>query len=399
MALQPDGKLLVGGAFTSVNGSGSRVRLARLFADGSLDPTFFNSGSGVANAVRCLAVQEDNRIVIGGDFLFVNAIARTRVARLNTNGILDSTFIPTNIINGSVLALAVQSDNKVVIGGDFSGGPFPSWNARLNADGTTDTNFNSLPNGAVNAIAIQTDGKIVIGGAFTMVDGTPRSRIARLNPGGSLDTNFLSNLSGASSIVRCVQIQTDGKILIGGDFTTVNGTPRGRVARLNSNGSLDTGFASSPGADTSVYTIAVQSNSSVLIGGTFSTYAAASLSRVARLSSDGPRDPTFTNFGINNIVHALAVQSDGAILIGGTFTTINNTNRSYLARLYGDLYPPEFVTQPVSRATNVGATVIFSAAVNNPTAHGFSVAQGQHQPRRRHRFVLHLDQCSTGQRR
>src|SRR4029077_6903506 len=136
---------------------------------------------------------------------------RTRVARLNTNGIVDGTFIPTNLLNGSVLALAVQGDNKVVIGGGFAGGPFPSWNARLNADGTTDAAFSSFPNGAVNAIAIQTDGKIVIGGAFTTVNGAVRNRIARLNSDGSLDNIFQNGLNGASSTVRCLQIQTDGK--------------------------------------------------------------------------------------------------------------------------------------------------------------------------------------------
>ncbi len=368
MALQPDGKLLIGGAFTSVNGSRSRVRLARLFADGSLDPTFFNSGSGVANAVWCLALQKDNRIVIGGDFLFVNAIARTRVARLNTNGSVDGTFIPTNLINGSVLALAVQSDNKVVIGGSFAGGNFPSWNARLNADGTTDTSFGCVLNGEVNAIAIQTDGKIVIGGAFVTVNGTARNRIARLNTDGSLDTNFLSNpLGGANGRVRCLQIQNDGKILIGGDFTSFNSISRGYVARLNTNGVLDAGFASSPGANNAVYAVAVQSDSSVVIAGAFSTYAAFNLSRVARLYADGTRDPSFSTFGINNLVQSLAVPDDGAIMAGGAFTTINSTNRSYLAQLYGNLYPPEFVTQPVSRSTNVGANVVFSASVNNPT--------------------------------
>ncbi|MCC6821522.1 MAG: immunoglobulin domain-containing protein [Verrucomicrobia subdivision 3 bacterium] len=367
MTLQPDGRLLIGGDFTAVNNSSSRSRLARLFADGALDSSFLNAGAGVSDTIWCLAIQADGRIVIGGNFTTVTGTPRNRVARLNSNGTVDGSFIPTNTINISVLAVAAQSDNKVIIGGNFSGGAFPSWNARLNADGTTDTAFSSVPNGAVNAIAVQTDGKILIGGAFTTVNGVARNRIARLNTDGSLDNTFLNGLTGASGIVRCLQIQPDGKILLGGDFTSVNSISRGCVARLNSNGWLDTGFASSPGANTSVYAIAVQPDSSVVIAGTFSTYAAASLSRVARLYADGTRDTTFTNFGLNNMVQALAVQSDGALLAGGTFTTINNTNRSYLGRLYGNLYPPEFLTQPISRATNAGATVTFSAMVNNPT--------------------------------
>ena len=368
---QPDGKLIVGGAFTSVNGSTARVRLARLYSDGLLDTTFFNTGSGVSGIVWCLTVQTDGRIVIGGDFTSINGTSRNRIARLNSNGTVDGSFVPTNIISSSVLAVAVQTNNTVVIGGTFSGGAFPSYNARLNADGTTDTAFASFPNGPVYAIANQSDGKIVIGGNFTTVNGAARNRIARLNADGSLDNTFQNGLTGASSSVRCVQIQSDGKILIGGDFTTVNGTTRSYVARLNSNGSLDTGFNSAPGANGSVYALAVQTDNNIVIGGNFSTYASTALSRVARLYPDGTRDTTFTNFGINNIVQAIALQSDGGLLIGGTFTTINNTNFPYLGRLYGNQYPPEFVIQPVSRATNIGANVTFSAQVSNPTITSF----------------------------
>jgi uncharacterized delta-60 repeat protein len=375
MALQPNGELVVGGAFTAVDSSSSRYHLARLFSDGSLDSTFFATGSGISSTVWSLAVQTDGRIVIGGDFSSINGTARTRIARLNANGTVDGSFLPTNTINNSVLALAVQTNNSVVIGGLFTGTGFPLYNARLNADGTTDTSFSSYPNGAVYAIAIQTDGKIVIGGSFTTVNGANRYRIARLDTDGSLDNSFQNGLTGASSTVRCMQIQTDGKILIGGDFTTVNNTSRSYIARLNTDGSLDTGFANSAigvvGANNSVYAVVEQPNNSVVIGGAFTTYSSASLSHVARLYADGTRDTTFTNFGINSTVQSLAIQSDGGILIGGQFTTINNTNWSYLGRLYGDLYPPQFVVQPASRNTNVGANVTFKAQVSNPTTTSF----------------------------
>ena len=371
LALQPDGRLLVGGAFTSVNGSLSRNHLARLFTDGSLDTTFFNTGNGVSSVVYCLALQTDGRIVLGGDFTSINGTARTRVARLNSNGTVDGSFVPTNTLNGQVLALAVQNDNKVVIGGNFSGGAFPSWNARLNADGTVDTAFSSYPNGSVNAIAIQTNGQILIGGSFTTVNGAPRYRIARLNADGSIDNTFQYNLTGASAAVRCIQIQPDGKILVGGDFGLVNNTARGNVARLNYDGSLDTGFSSNPGANGPVYALVAQTDNSVAIAGNFSSYASFNLSHVARLYADGTRDTAFSTPFINGLVMALGVQSDGGILVGGPFGSINGTNRPYLARLYGNLYPPEFINQPISRSTNVGATVTFSASVNNPTPSSF----------------------------
>ncbi|HEX7570343.1 MAG TPA: delta-60 repeat domain-containing protein, partial [Verrucomicrobiae bacterium] len=271
MGLQTDGKLVVGGAFYSVNSSSSRYHLARLLSDGSLDSTFFATGSGVNGTVWSLAVQTDGHIVIGGDFTSVGGTSRYHVARLNANGTVDGSFLPTNTINYSVLAVAVQTNNAVIIGGSFSQGTFPSYNARLNADGSTDTSFCSYPNGAVYAIAIQTDGKIVIGGAFTTVNGANRYHIARLNTDGSLDNAFQNGLTGASSNVRCIQIQSDGKILIGGDFTTVNGSYRNYVARLSTDGSIDNGFnyssAGTMGANGPVYSLAVQPDNNIVIGG------------------------------------------------------------------------------------------------------------------------------------
>jgi hypothetical protein len=132
---------------------------------------------------------------------------------------------------------------------------------------------------------------------------------------------------------------------------------------------VDTGFVTYPGgAGGPVYALAVQADTNVVIGGSFNSYASFNLARVARAYPDGTRDGPFVSWGINNIVEALAVQSDGRLLIGGTFTAINNSNCPYFGRLYGNVYPPEFLAQPVSRNTNAGATVTFSATVSNPTA-------------------------------
>ncbi len=370
-AVQPDGRVLIGGGFSFVNGSSSRYHLARLMSDGSLDPGFFNTGSGVSSIVWSLALQPDNRILIGGDFTSINGTSRTRVARLNANGSVDGTFVPTNIIGASVLAVASWSNNAVIIGGNFSNTGFPSWVARLGSDGSVDNSFVAFPNGSVSAIAVQPDGRILLGGSFTQLNGASRGRMGRVNADGSLDGTFQNNLGGVSGTVRCIQVQPDGRILIGGDFSTVNGTTRQYIARLNSNGTLDSGFTTTSGANNYVYAIAVQPDNNILISGAFTSFNQASASHVARLYPDGTRDTTFTNFGINSIVQTLALQTDGGVLIGGPFTTINNTNWSYFGRLYGNIYPPEFLTQPISRATNVGATVKFSAQVSNPTSSNF----------------------------
>src|SRR6185369_14420460 len=114
--------------------------------------------------------------------------------------------------------------------------------ARLNSDGTLDSSFlvpGSGVNGDVGSLALQADGKTVIGGVFTSVNGTTRNGIARLNSDGTLDTSFLAAGSGTNSSVLAIAVQSDGKIVIGGFFTSVNGTTRNGAARLNVDGTLD----------------------------------------------------------------------------------------------------------------------------------------------------------------
>ena len=113
-----------------------------------------------------------------------------------------------------------------------------------------------------------------------MVNGEPRNRIARLNPDGGLDLAFNPDTDGS---VYSMALQTDGKILIGGDFTTVGGVARKNIARLHPNGTLDTGF--DPNANSSVTSIVVQPDGRILAGGNFTTIAGESINRIARLNN------------------------------------------------------------------------------------------------------------------
>src|SRR4030095_73808 len=165
-------------------------------------------------------------------------------------------------------------------------------------------------NGSVFTLAVQADGKILIGGDFTSFNGTSRNRFARLNSDGTLDTAFLSTGTGANDQVFALALQSDGKVLIGGFFTTVNNTTRNRIARLNSDGTLDTTFlATAAGANYSVRAIAVQSDGRVMIGGEFGNYNGAYRGNIARLKPDSSLDETFINFnsGANGRVSAIAL--------------------------------------------------------------------------------------------
>jgi uncharacterized delta-60 repeat protein len=220
-------QVLIGGEFTEVNGV-ARNHIARLNADGSLDNTF---NPNVDGAVNSLAVQADGKILIGGSFNLVGGVVRRNIARLNADGTLDATFAPAS-------ASAVQSI-ALLPGGEVlrAGFPFGGVGAvvRLNAaDGASDPAFvpGAGPNGAVRAMAVQADGKILIGGGFTEVDGVARNRIARLNADGSLDGTFDPG-TGADDTVYALTLHGDGTVLLGGRFTQVNGQPgTARLARL-----------------------------------------------------------------------------------------------------------------------------------------------------------------------
>ena len=364
-ALQSNGELVIGGNFSSINGT-FRNRLARLYSNGALDTGFLNNLSGANNTVYCAVVEGDGRIVIGGSFTSVNGTARIGVARLNSNGTLDGSFVPGNYY--SVNSLAVQTNNQVIIAAATSGNGSSSI-FRLNADGTLDPTFTNNPVGGatanfpVYAVALQTDGKVLAGGSFTTVGGLACHNIVRLNTDGSVDTGFVSpaTINGA---VRCLLQQPDAKILIGGDFSVANGKAYGQhVVRLAATGALDTNYTGNPYLNGSIFSLALQANNSFLAGGEFSSNYGLGL---LRCYPDGTVDTNF-HASFNSFVYTLAVQSDGGILVGGSFNLIATPYQNSLARVYGDLYPPQFTVQPTNRSVAVGSNVTFSAQVGNPT--------------------------------
>jgi uncharacterized delta-60 repeat protein len=373
-ALQTDGKLLIGGGFTNYNGA-FRNRIARLHPNGSLDASF-NIGTGSDHLVNSFAVQTDGRILIGGQFRSFNGTVRRNIARLQVDGSVDTTFDPGTGPGGvfiTVFSLALQADGKVLIGGSFTDyNATPRNNiARLNSDGGLDATFNpgSGANGMVRIVAVQADGKVLMGGTFTDYNGTARNRIARLNSNGSLDTSFNPG-TGASGIVESLALQADGKVLIGGSFSTYNGTARNGIARLESNGSLDTSFNPGSGTNSSPYSIALQADGKVLIAGNFTTYNGTPASHLARLNANGSLDTAFNiGSGTNQAVKCVAVQADGKVCFGGDFTSYNGSARSYLARANNDL-----ATQSVAIPSSLRVQWLRAGAAPEVHEAGFEIS-------------------------
>lgn len=390
ITVQADGKILIGGFFTAYNGTAIN-RIARLNANGSLD-TGFNPGTGTNSKVKDIVVQADGKILIGGGFTQFNGITRNFVARLNTDGSLDTGFNPGAVANGDVTNVALQANGKILIGGWFTQYNSTSRNriTRLNADGSLDTGFNPGfgANGDVESMALQTDGKILIGGYFTQYNGTARNRIARLNTDGSLDMSFNPG-SGTNDLVESIAVQSDGKILIGGYFTSYNSTARNRIARLSANGSLDASFDPGSGANDNLTSVAVQADSKILIGGFFTQYSGTARNRIARLNTDGSVDAGFDpGSGASDYVETIGIQADGRILIGGFFAQYNGTFKGRIARLIGGQPSRLYVNaQATGGATGFSwgnAFTDLQSALNYPNPDGtlteIWVAAGTYKP-------------------
>lgn len=177
-------------------------------------------------------------------------------------------------IDDEVHAVVIQSTGKSVIAGKFSDGRIQ----RRNLDGSVDATFKSnWVTGGFNlpilALAIQPDDKIVAGGQFTSFDTSIAGHILRLNSDGSLDTQFAAAMgTGFDGNVSAITLQTDRKLLVVGDFSSFNGTKIEKFARLNEDGTLDTTFNPQRSFDGRPFTVTIQSNNQIFVGGAFSEY-------------------------------------------------------------------------------------------------------------------------------
>lgn len=340
LAVDGSGRALVGGNFSGYAGS-SRPRLARLLADGRLDPAFAPSISN-SSTVSAIAALADDSVVIGGTFTTVGGQVRNRIARLTAAGELVAGYAPN--ANDFVDTLVVQPPhagvNGLHPGGLLVAGAFSAISgttrrqlARLLDDGTVDPDFDPNPlAGAgiaqVHAVTLQDDGDIVIGGFFNAVAGQTRNNIARLRPTGAIDPGFSPSIG--SGQVRAIVQLPDGRLLVGGSFGQVNGATRQRLARLNANGSLDTGFTIA--ANDTVYSFLLLRDGSVLVAGDFTQLGGLPRNRLARLLANGSVDPQF-NPNSSGRVNSLAMLPDGKLLIGGAFSEVGGQPRSRIARL------------------------------------------------------------------
>ena len=385
VAIQADGKIVVAGSL------GGDFIVARYNTNGTLDTSF--SGDGIVvtdfggsgtDAVNAIAIQSDGKIVVAGNAGLANN-ARVGVARYNTNGTLDNTFSGDGLFTmdfvgaagGAARGVAIQADGKIVIVGS-SGSDFAI--ARLNTNGTLDTSFGPQPstgivtkdfgsaNESASAVAILPDGRIVVAGSTSIgsrevfawdyfsTGGIPQNIGPDLDSTGTPinGARHTSFGGGVSATPTSMAIQADGKVVLVGSATFTTGVPGAVdrfmvIARYNVDGTMDTTFDSDGirGVDFDAFSfasgVAVQADGKIVVVG----HVEESLNgvvntkfAVARFNTNGSLDLTFSGDGrlttdfsatTRDSADAVAIQkSDGRIVVVGS-----SDSHIALARYHG----------------------------------------------------------------
>ncbi|MBL7937790.1 MAG: T9SS type A sorting domain-containing protein [Flavobacteriales bacterium] len=350
MLVQPDGKIVIVGPFTEYNGTACN-HIARLLPDGTLDPSFM-TGSAFDEQVYKVERYNDGRLLVCGQFNTYNGSPIVRMARLMADGTFDPSFsagtdfgIPPNQwIND----LAIAPDEKIYIRGSFQeihGAPTYEL-ARLEASGQLDPSFDLGTSVFDNlrGLAVQPDGKLVVGGEQEMeFHGIERNGLARFNIDGSLDMSFDPGAGFTEGFLNTLSLLPDGRILVGGSIEEFAGEARFGIAIIQADGALDMSFGEGaqgmlPNSSV-VYTVAYQPNGKVVAAGSFQQFDGLFRRSLARTEDNGLVDHAFqtgTGFtGGSSTVFTVEWLPDGTIMAAGDFTTVNDVPRNNIVRLIG----------------------------------------------------------------
>ncbi len=339
---KPNGKIIVG-ANNFGTTSNHNYGLARLNADGSEDTSFHLQvcpGISQANASR-IVLQPDGKIVAVGAFSIdgrCDTLSEDRIARFNPEGTVDSTFtdpFPKIASNSPATGVALQPDGRIIFLGTLdSTVDTLKVLARLNPDGSLDSSFNigTLQDvgfgagfGTALTVELQSTGKILVGGDYHIFDNVASEGIVRLNADGTRDSTFESNGPGQNTEVMALIRQPDDKLLVG--FVSgggpiglgkLNATHLNGIGRLNADGTTDTTFTPPFTPFSNVQAMALQPDGRLVLGGSMFNGSLNSIA-LARLNANGTLDTSFTPPDFITGL-AVALQPDGKIITTGTFS-------------------------------------------------------------------------------
>jgi|GEM_PF-6656558 len=350
VCVTPEGKIYVGGGFTTFNGVAANG-IVRLNADGSVDQTF-NSATGVGGVsptVKSVALHAHNRVIIAGNFTTYDNISSHYVARLNENGSLDTTFVTSNIPSDffqyQIASVIVEGDDVYMAG--LKPYSFDYSILKVNAQCDIDASFNFTPVPYEQTHGEITDPKLLLNNSLLMSGNfsTPLPNrlygLVSIKSDGTLDESFQPVLGGPATI-RAMTIQKDGKVVIAGSFNSIDLQPVRNIARLNADATIDTTFENSllRQLDHGIFEMAVQDDGKIVVGGAFTKAGDQYTGMLIRINPDGSFDSTFhvhvwpkyIGLGVN----VIRILKNGQILIGGLFDNINDVQQRNLALLNPD---------------------------------------------------------------
>lgn len=368
IVLQPDGKIILVGSFTTFNNSSSKY-IVRLNADGTKDTnfnigtsfnTYVNSNYPFASSVQ---IRPDGKILVGGDLISYNGTYKNSLFLLNSDGTLDNEFtLDPSLGEISISKIKLLPNGKIMLASQF----FSSIK-RLNNDGTLDSSFlntvhlNPASSGGgtvVNDFVVQPDGKIIIIGKYDKIMQNNYRDISRINLDGTIDTTFNSRgfnitipLSSTSENIRkgvtSAILQPDGKIVISGSFKIYNNNFVNNILRLDEFGSFDTTFYggldnASTETDglyqTFINKMHYTTENDIIAVGHFNTYNDIATDNMVRIDNNGQKNPTFNNIcrGFNGSVECITQTNSGKIIIGGSFRAYNGVAKDRIVQLNQD---------------------------------------------------------------
>jgi len=310
-----------------------------IFPSGSKD-TSFNIGTGFNNTVYSVKMDSSEKIYVGGFFGSYSGSSQNGLIRLNSDGTKDTSFnIGTGFTGGSIVySISQESGGKIYAGGVFTAysGSSQEGLVKINTDGTKDTSFNigtGFSAGEIYATEIDSNGKLLVGGLFLNYSGSSQNSLIRLNSDGTKDTSFNVG-AGCDLGVKLITIDSSEKIYVGGFFSSYSGSSQNGLVRLNTDGTKDTSFNVGTGFNSGVESLIIDASGSLIVGGSFTSYSGSGQNGLVKLNTNGTKDTTFDiGTGFDAGVQSLVTQSDGKIVAGGSFTTYKGSSQNRLIRL------------------------------------------------------------------
>lgn len=369
IAVQPNGRVIIGGAFATYNGS-DESNIARLLPNGTLDASFSVSGAATGAVINGIAVQPDGKVIVVGNFSTFGTSTVQNVVRLNPNGAVDLTFGGGSLGNGAdnvINDVLVDPDGNIFLVGTFSGSSFNNagkeYIVKLNSSGVVDAAFTSGADAPITKIARQSTGKLIITGLFTDYAGAAVGRIARLNADGTPDLSFNQDGNGLTNgAIRSLQVASDDRVLVVGEFGNYNGEPESAILLYtDADGARNTNFGFPFPPDGGIFSATFAADGKVIIAGGFENLdGEASADRLARLNADGSVDNSFViGLGPDATVRQIIPNNDGKWLIAGSFETYNSISRVGFTRLLSN-GQPDLTFNPITGANGTVFNVFYN---------------------------------------